>query len=387
MKHRFVIFIFFFSIGVFAQTNNRVAIVDTEFIMKKMPEFQEAEKELQKRANEWDLTITRKKKEIKDLKDALATERPLLTQQLIDERQEDIEVLERELLTFQHEKFGPDGDYFIQKRNLVKPLQDQIFTIVNEIAEKKKYGVVLDKADSDNSMIYANNRFDISDQVLRQLEKARNSSKMTKQEIAALEAQEREFDKQERQRTKREEFEERNREIQRQKEDQIINDYLANNPQSALQSPEERLKQQQLERQNELKRRQEELRQQQLKKVEEQKRKIEEQRLAVQRAQEKAREEAEKKKQQILEQQKLALEKQKQAQKKQQERLEELKRQQLLRKIEAEKKQAERLAERKKMIEERKKQMEELRQQRLKEQEEAKAKRLKEQEEARNRSK
>lgn len=387
MKHRFVIFIFLFSVGVFGQTNNRVAIVDTEFIMKKMPEFQEAEKELQKRANEWDLTITRKKKEIKDLKDALATERPLLTQQLIDERQEDIEVLERELLTFQHEKFGPDGDYFIQKRNLVKPLQDQISTIVNEIAEKKKYGVVLDKADSDNSMIYANNRFDISDQVLRQLEKTRNSSKMTKQEIAALEAQEREFDKQERQRTKREEFEERNREVQRQKEDQIINDYLANNPQSALQSPEERLKQQQLERQNELKRRQEELRQQQLKKVEEQKRKIEEQRLAVQRAQEKAREEAEKKKQQILEQQKLALEKQKQAQKEQQERLEELKRQQLLRKIEAEKKQAERLAERKKMIEERKKQMEELRQQRLKEQEEAKAKRLKEQEEARNRSK
>ena len=90
----------------FAQQKGRIAYIDSDFIMSKMPEYEEANRELKKRTAEWETVIERKKKEIKDLKDQLNVERPLLTQQLIDEKEEDIQIIEKELLEFQQEKFG-----------------------------------------------------------------------------------------------------------------------------------------------------------------------------------------------------------------------------------------------------------------------------------------
>lgn len=373
MKHRLAIVFSLLSIVGFSQSKDRIAVIDTEFILKKTPEYQEAEKELKKRANEWDAVIDKKKKEIKDLKDQLNTERPLLTQQLIDEKQEDITILERELLTYQQEKYGTNGDYFAQKVNLVKPVQDQIFTIVNEIAEKKKYSIVLDKNDKDNSMLFANEKFDISDQVIRELEKTRSKSKLSKKEIAELEEKEKQEAIQERQRTKREEMAERQQELERKKDDTIINDYLAKNP-TFDESPAEAQKRKAQEQADAVKRKQEELRKQQEQKMEEQKRKIEEQRLAAEKAKQKALEDAEKKKQQILDQQKAALEKQKQLQEEQAKKQEEIKRGQLLKKIEAEKIQAQKLAERQKIVAQKKQEMERLKAEKIKEQEEIKKK-------------
>lgn len=371
MKHKLAIVFTFLSIVGFSQSKDRIAVIDTEFIKKKMPEYQQAEKELQKRANEWNTIIDRKKKEIKDLKDQLNTERPLLTQQLIDEKLEDITILERDLLTYQQEKFGINGDYFAQKINLVKPVQDQIYTIVNEIAEKKKYSMILDKSDDDNSMLYTNEKFDISDQVIRELEKARSKGKMSKKEIVELEEKEKQEEIQEKQRTKRELMAERQQELERKKEDQIIDDYLAKNP-TFDESPAEAQKRKAQEQADAVKRKQDEVRKLQEQKLEEQKQKIAEQRLAVEKAKQKALEDAEKKKQQILDQQRIALEKQKQLQEEQKEKQEEIKRQQLLKKIEVEKKQAERLAERQKIIAQKKQEMERLKADKIKKQEELK---------------
>ena len=128
----------------FAQ-KGRIAIIDTDFIKSKIPEYEEANNELKKRAAEWDATIEHKRKEIKDLKDQLNVERPLLTQQLIDEKEEDVALIEKELIAYQQEKFGKEGSYFKQKLDLAKPINDQVATIVSEIAEKKRYTMVIDK--------------------------------------------------------------------------------------------------------------------------------------------------------------------------------------------------------------------------------------------------
>lgn len=382
MKHRLAIAFTLLSIVGFSQSKDRIAVIDSEYILKKSPEYQEAEKELKKRANDWDAVIDRKKKEIKDLKDELAVERPLLTQQLIDEKQEDITILERELLTYQHEKYGPNGDYFIQKTNLVKPVQDQIFTIVNEISEKKKYGVVLDKND-ENAMLYADKRIEISDLVIRELEKTRSRSKLSKKEIQELEIKEQQEEAEDKKRSKREELAERQKELERKKEDTIIDDYLSKNPNFDA-SPEQLQKNKAQEQADAIKRKQEEIRKQQEERVAEQKRKIEEQKLAVEQARIKALEDAEKKKQQILDQQKLALEKQKQLQEEQAKKQDEIRRQQLLKKIELEKKQAEKLAERQKIIAAKKQEMERVRNEKIKEQEDI---RNKKKQEAENRQK
>lgn len=373
MKHSLAITFTLLTFVGFSQTKDRIAIIDTDYIKKKMPEYIEGEKELQKRANEWNAVIDRKKKEIKDLKDQLNTERPLLTQQLIEEKQEDIAILERELLTYQQEKFGVNGDYFVQKINLSKPIQDQIFTVVHEIAEKKKYSMIIDKSTDDVSMIYTNERFDISDQVIRELEKTRSKAKMSKKEIAQMEAQEKQQEIQDRQRSKREELAERQKELERKKEDQIIEDYLSKNP-NFDESPAEAQKRKMQEQADAIKRKQEELRKLQEEKIAEQKRKIEEQRLAIEKAKEKARQEAEKKRQELLEQQKAAQKRQQELKEEQAKKLEEQKRQQLLKKIELEKKQAEKLAERQKIIEQKKQEMERVKAERIKQQQEQRQK-------------
>lgn len=217
MKNWFASILFLSGSMLFAQSgNNRIAIVDMNFILKKVPEYQEANKELQKRAAEWEMEIQKRKIEIKKQKDQLQVERPLLTSQLVEEKEEEIQLMESELLTYQQSKFGMDGDYFVQKINLAKPIQDKVFTLVNEYAEKKRYTMVLDKSDETKGMLYAKKGTDISDQIIRELEKTYRRTKLSKEEIAAIDAQEKQQEIKDRQRTKRDEMEERQRLVEEQ---------------------------------------------------------------------------------------------------------------------------------------------------------------------------
>ena len=106
----------------------------------------------------------------------------MLTKELIDEKLEEISFQENELLEYNQKRFGPTGDLIIQKSVLTKPIQDQIFTIVQDISEAKKYDFIFDKS-SDMTMLFASKRFDISDQVLRVLNRAEKREQMTKKQI------------------------------------------------------------------------------------------------------------------------------------------------------------------------------------------------------------
>merc|ERR1712021_11520 len=89
----------------------------------------------------------------------------------IEEREEDIKVLEDEMLKYQQDRFGPNGDLYIQRRQLVQPIQDQVFNIVQEIAENKKYDFIFDKS-ADIVMLFSADRHDISDIVLRSINRS-----------------------------------------------------------------------------------------------------------------------------------------------------------------------------------------------------------------------
>jgi hypothetical protein len=90
---------------------------------------------------------------------------------LIEEREEEIKILEEEMLKYQQDRFGPNGDLDIQRRQLVQPIQDQVFNIVQEIAEAKKYDFIFDKS-ADVVMLFATKRNDLSEQVLRSINRA-----------------------------------------------------------------------------------------------------------------------------------------------------------------------------------------------------------------------
>ncbi|MDV7400575.1 OmpH family outer membrane protein, partial [Arthrospira platensis SPKY1] len=93
----------------------RLAYIDMEYILKSVPEYIEAKNQIDKKALQWKQEIDTKKNEIKLLKDALNTERVLLTKDLIEEREEEIDYLEKELLEYQQKRFGPNGDFVMQK--------------------------------------------------------------------------------------------------------------------------------------------------------------------------------------------------------------------------------------------------------------------------------
>lgn len=154
-----------------AQKGVRIGYIDMEYILESVPEYKEASVQLEGKVQRWKQDIEKKQKEIDQMKLNLANERVLLTKELIDERDEEIKIKEDEMLQYQQDRFGPNGDLMIQRRQLVQPIQDQVFNIVQEIAEAKKYDFIFDKS-ADVVMLFAAKRNDISDVVLRSIERA-----------------------------------------------------------------------------------------------------------------------------------------------------------------------------------------------------------------------
>ncbi len=192
MKKYILISILFLSavFQVNAQSKGvKIGYIDMEYILQNVPDYSEAKNQLEQKAQKWKQDIEAKKIEIAKLKDALKTERALLTKELIDEREEEIKFQENELLDFQQKKFGPNGDLITQKAVLVKPIQDQVFTAVQDIAEAKKYDFVFDKA-SDLTMLFSAKRYDISDQVIRVITRAEKREQMSAKEVKQQEAKE-----------------------------------------------------------------------------------------------------------------------------------------------------------------------------------------------------
>lgn len=184
-----VLFTIFAAATATAQRGIKVAYIDMEYILNKVPDYAEAKNQLEQKAQKWKQEIEVKRNDISKLKESLKTEKALLTKELIEEREEEIAFQEKELLDYQLKRFGPTGDLISQKSVLVKPIQDQVFTIIQDLAEARNYDFVFDRS-SDLTMLFAAKRHDISDLVVRRLTRAAKQSQLTSKELKKLEAQE-----------------------------------------------------------------------------------------------------------------------------------------------------------------------------------------------------
>ncbi len=184
MRKQFLLFLtILFTALTFGQTKGvKIGYIDMEYILQNVPSYTEAKNQLELKAQKWKQEIEVRNNEITRLKDALKTEQVLLTKELIAEKQEEITFQEKELLDYNQKRFGPNGDLQIQKSVLVKPIQDQIFTIVQDLADSKKYDFIFDKS-SDLTMLFAAKRYDISEQVLRTLNRAEQKEQLTKKQL------------------------------------------------------------------------------------------------------------------------------------------------------------------------------------------------------------
>jgi len=150
----------------------KIGYFDMSLILQSVPEFAEANNQLELRAQTWKTEIDQKQAQINLLREELKTERILLTKELIEEKEEEIAFLEKELSDYQQKRFGPLGDLFTQKSVLVKPIQDQVFSIVNDIAARRKYDFVYDMSSASNGLVFANRRFDMNDEIINAITRA-----------------------------------------------------------------------------------------------------------------------------------------------------------------------------------------------------------------------
>ncbi|MGB6154060.1 MAG: OmpH family outer membrane protein [Pricia sp.] len=159
-----------------AQRGVRIGYVDMEYILENVEEYREATDQLASKVEKWKVDIEQKQNAVEQMKKDLMAERVLLTDELIAEREEEIQILEKEMVEYQQDRFGPQGDLVLQKRRLIQPIQDQVFNEVQKIGANKKYDFIFDKS-ADVVMLYSENRWDISDLVLRGISRTRKVSK------------------------------------------------------------------------------------------------------------------------------------------------------------------------------------------------------------------
>ena len=155
-----------------AQKPQKIAYIDMEYILENVPEYTDAQGRLNAKVITWQQRLDGLKREIEVLKVNLTNEKALLTNELIDEREEEIQIKELDLKNLQAGYFGPTGDLYALRQQMVKPVQDQIYNAIQEIAVQKKYDIIFDKS-SDLIMLYSNNKFDVSELVLNKIVKGR----------------------------------------------------------------------------------------------------------------------------------------------------------------------------------------------------------------------
>ena len=164
-----------FSANTYAQRGVRIGYVDMEYILENVEEYREANEQLADKVQKWKVEIEQKQSTVEQMKKDLMAERVLLTDELIAEREEEIQILEKEMVEYQQDRFGPQGDLVLQKRRLIQPIQDQVFNEVQKIGANKKYDFIFDKS-ADVVMLYSENRWDISDLILRGIARTRKVS-------------------------------------------------------------------------------------------------------------------------------------------------------------------------------------------------------------------
>ncbi|WP_369047898.1 OmpH family outer membrane protein [Tenacibaculum sp. UWU-22] len=149
-----------------AQKAQQVAYIDMDYILENVPEYLDAQNSLNSKVEKWRNELDKKARDIEVLKTDLANDKAILTKNLIDEREEDIDIKQQELRKLEMQYFGPQGNMYNLRKQLVQPVQDQVYNAIQDIAARKKYDFVFDKS-SDLVMLYSNKKYDISDLVLK----------------------------------------------------------------------------------------------------------------------------------------------------------------------------------------------------------------------------
>lgn len=153
----------------------RFGYVDTQVIMEKMPEYEQAQAELEKQAEIWRKEVEEKQAAVQKMRLDFEAEKVLLSEDLRRQRLAAIDAKEKEVMDFQNKMFGIEGQIYQKRLELMKPIQDKIYAAVEKVARKRRLSFIFDKA-GDLVMIFADPIHNYTDIVMEELGIAENNN-------------------------------------------------------------------------------------------------------------------------------------------------------------------------------------------------------------------
>jgi len=163
-----IILVIFFTFAAFTTFAQRFAFVDSDYILKHVPEYAAAQKQLAALSDQWQKEVDSKSQEIERMYKAYEADKILMTADMKKRREAEIGDKEKEVRDFQRQKFGPDGQLAKKSNDLIKPIQDRVTKAIQAVAESENLDMIFDK-NSEVVMLYANPRYDKSADVITKL--------------------------------------------------------------------------------------------------------------------------------------------------------------------------------------------------------------------------
>lgn len=155
----------FTALQVSAQTQ-RYCVIDSKYILEKLPEYTKAQEQLDKESKEWEKEIDQRMQAIDQMYKSYQAERPMLSEDVRRKREDEIVAKEKEAKDLQKKYFGFEGELFKRRMTLVKPVQDKVFNAVQSYAQQRSYEIVYDKSGG-VTIFYADPKIDKSEDILK----------------------------------------------------------------------------------------------------------------------------------------------------------------------------------------------------------------------------
>jgi outer membrane protein len=160
--------LFFLAASVSASVAQRYCVIDSRYILEKLVDYRDAQTRLDQQSKAWQTEIDNQMSEVDRMYKSYQAERAMLSDDMRKKREDEIVAKEKAAKDLQKRRFGYEGDLFKRRQELIKPIQDRVYTAVQKMAAAKSYDIVMDKAGG-VTLFYANPTLDKSDEVLKQL--------------------------------------------------------------------------------------------------------------------------------------------------------------------------------------------------------------------------
>lgn len=166
MKKLIIFALLLITIPVFAQV--KIGYINSEAIMKELPEAQDAQRKLDNLVQEWQAELRKLEVEWKQKYDAYDRDKLIMSDQTRAAREKELVDLENRIMQYREQKFGQNGELFQKQEEFMKPIQNKIFNALEKIAKEEGYDFVFDKS-GEILLLYANEKYDLTNKVLQVL--------------------------------------------------------------------------------------------------------------------------------------------------------------------------------------------------------------------------